>query len=227
MPQLDLIGLFGGSVEIIAGLLIINKAGKKNPTLGLGAGGAVVLIGLVVLMRAYGLVSGISGWTLIGSALLVFGSTIYGASGRNPRTLLLIVPFIVGVFVIPFVQLYVFYFPTLLLYAYISTWFAVMDSFGLSSIELASILPRVNKYSRTLLFPFALIERIATKGRPTELTRKTLFSGYLAFEIFLLLVVPTLFALVIGGTLAFEGLTFLLIGVVVIAGWPLGKIRPS
>ncbi len=208
---------------MIGGLTIIYLLRRRNRIVAVGFGGSIVLGAIVILLQALALIPLTSSWLLLGLVLLVMTGFFYAAIGKGPRMIPFIALFFLGVFILPLVQFYFFYFPTALIFVYASTCLAVADSYRKSEVEVASRLGKISRRSRVLVLPFSTIERIVRTSYDGRHLRSALFGSYIAFELTLLLVVPFLFATLLGGNIAFEIVNIIFVGVLVSAGLKFGK----
>ncbi|TMI67159.1 hypothetical protein E6H16_04320 [Candidatus Bathyarchaeota archaeon] len=82
---MDSTTLAGSFVVIISGLvgIFLLLKQKQKPSVALGLGGPVILIGLIIIAITYGLISGISLWISTGLVLIIFGSFFYVTAKKN------------------------------------------------------------------------------------------------------------------------------------------------
>ena len=71
------------SVGILGGIIIVYLLRNQKRKVAFGFGGSIILLGLILLAIAYGLISGIVVWIIIGSALIVFATSFYAATRKN------------------------------------------------------------------------------------------------------------------------------------------------
>ena len=74
--------IIGSLVGIVGGIAIVCVLRKQKAEVALGVGGPIVLLGLILLIIAYDLISGIVVWAMTGTALIILGSFSYIALRR-------------------------------------------------------------------------------------------------------------------------------------------------
>jgi len=79
---LDFVTIIGSLIGIVGGIAIVYVLRKQKAEVALGVGGPIILLGLILLMIAYALISGIVVWVMTGTALIVLGSFSYIALRR-------------------------------------------------------------------------------------------------------------------------------------------------
>ena len=67
---------------IVGGIAIVCVLRKQKAEIALGVGGPIILLGLILLIIAYDLISGIVVWVMTGTALIILGSFSYIALRR-------------------------------------------------------------------------------------------------------------------------------------------------
>jgi len=79
---LDFVTIIGSLVGIVGGIAIVYVLRKQKAEVALGVGGPIIFLGLILLMIAYDLISGIVVWVMTGTALIFLVSFSYVALGR-------------------------------------------------------------------------------------------------------------------------------------------------
>ena len=79
---MDFVTIIGSLVGIVGGIAIVYVLRKQKAEVALGVGGPIIFLGLILLMIAYDLISGIVVWAMTGAALIVVGSFSYIALRR-------------------------------------------------------------------------------------------------------------------------------------------------
>jgi len=79
---LDFVTIIGSLVGIVGGIAIVYLLRKQKAEVALGVGGPIILLGLILLIIAYDLISGIVVWVMTGAALIILGSFSYIALRR-------------------------------------------------------------------------------------------------------------------------------------------------
>ena len=74
--------IIGSLVGIVGGIAIVCVLRKQKAEIALGVGGPIILLGLILLIIAYDLISGIVVWVMTGTALIILGSFSYIALRR-------------------------------------------------------------------------------------------------------------------------------------------------
>ncbi len=83
---MDFVTIIGSLIGIVGGIAIVYVLRKQKAEVALGVGGPIILLGLILLMIAYALISGIVVWVMTGTALIVLGSFSYIALRRAENT---------------------------------------------------------------------------------------------------------------------------------------------
>ncbi len=165
-------------------------------------------------------------WIIMGLALLSLTGFVYAAAREGPSIIPLLAMLLVGIFILPLVQVFVVYFPTAVIFAYGSMCIAIMDSYRKSEVMVMANLGRINKFSRAFVLPFSRVERVVRTRYSGVHVRRVLFGVYIIFELFLLLVLPFLFTMIVGGTLVFEVLSLLVMWLILSTGWKINPVPP-
>jgi len=74
--------IIGSLVGIVGGIAIVYVLRKQKAEVALDVGGPIILLGLILLIIAYDLISGIVVWVMTGTALIILGSFSYIALRR-------------------------------------------------------------------------------------------------------------------------------------------------
>ena len=74
--------IIGSLVGIVGGIAIVYVLRKQKAEVALGVAGPIILLGLILLIIAYDLISGIVVWVMTGTALIILGSFSYIALRR-------------------------------------------------------------------------------------------------------------------------------------------------
>ncbi len=74
--------IIGSLIGIVGGIAIVYVLRKQKAEIALGVGGPIILLGLILLIIAYDLISGIVVWVMTGTALIILGSFSYIALRR-------------------------------------------------------------------------------------------------------------------------------------------------
>ena len=74
--------IIGSLIGIVGGIAIVCVLRKQKAEIALGVGGPIILLGLILLIIAYDLISGIVVWVMTGTALIILGSFSYIALRR-------------------------------------------------------------------------------------------------------------------------------------------------
>src|SRR5437867_5716498 len=111
-------------------------------------------------MLDFAIISLTTAWIIMGLALLSLSSFFYVAVGKGANVTPFLAMLLAGGFFLPLVQVFVFHFPTAVIFAYGSVCISIMDSSRKSSTVVTSNLGRVNRYSRVFVLPFARVERV-------------------------------------------------------------------
>ena len=205
---------------IVSGILGLYVLRREKWHHALGLGGPPILLGLVFLLRSYGLVSATLLWTLTGSVMFVFLWFVYVSTGRERRTLS-IFPIFVGWFALVLVELYLFPFPATLLFVYTSLSLAITHSYDLSKTTLRADTKNMGRYSQLLLLPFSIIDAGVRSRVGVTGTSRALFLSYFLFELILLLAVPAI-VMIAFDTTAFYILNLIMTGIILFARWEIG-----
>ena len=79
---MDFVTIIGSLIGIVGGIAIVCVLRKQKAEIALGVGGPIILLGLILLIIAYDLISGIVVWVMTGTALIILGSFSYIALRR-------------------------------------------------------------------------------------------------------------------------------------------------
>ena len=79
---MDFVTIIGSLVGIVGGIAIVYVLRKQKAEVALDVGGPIILLGLILLIIAYDLISGIVVWVMTGTALIILGSFSYIALRR-------------------------------------------------------------------------------------------------------------------------------------------------
>ena len=79
---MDFVTVIGSLVVIVGGIAIVYVLRKQKAEVALGVGSPIIFLGLILLIIAYDLISGIVVWVMTGAALIVVGSFSYIALKR-------------------------------------------------------------------------------------------------------------------------------------------------
>jgi hypothetical protein len=202
---------------ILVGLASMYFLRQERPLVALGQGGSAVLFGVGLFLFQYGLVSALFSGMIFGLALLVFTISSYVQDKRRNRSLIIGVSFSVFVLGLPLIAFFIQSNQVFAIFALLSLVVSIIYSYDLSAIELTVRLQKIGKYSRTVLLPFGIIETRLRRRYAGTFFRPALFGGYVAFDLFLFLLLPWLVAIFTGGTYGFVVLNLLLIIMVIVA----------
>jgi len=218
----ELVGVLIYLTAIVSGIVAPYFLRSEKWHLRVGISGSLILLGLVSLLSSFELISATLTWTLVGSAMGLFVWLLYVARGRERRALVNF-PIFFGWFTLVNVEIFLFAYPAIILFVYISLWLAVDHSYDLSRSALRTSGKTMGRLSKAVITPFFIIGTGVRRRVGVTRTNRVLFLSYLLFEVFLLLAVPAVAMIAIDSTTGFYVTNLTLTGIILFARWKLGE----
>jgi hypothetical protein len=102
-------------------------------------------------------------------------------------------------------------FPPWVIFSYIATSLAFVSALDFSKVNLTARMMNSDKHFRTSLWPFAMIETIIGKISGSSRSRSALATGYLLFDLTIMIGIPLAIAGILGGLLSSQDMIFIAI----------------